>query len=141
MTSRTESRPMTAPSRGLNIALWVLQLLLAVAFLMAGGFKLTTPAEAFVAQGMTAPVWALRLAGISEVLGAVGLVLPSLLRVQPRLTPIAAALLALVVGLAVVTHMAMGQFGAIVPPLMLGLLCSFVAWGRFKAAPITPKRG
>lgn len=141
MTSHAASIPTTAPSKGLNIALWALQALLAAAFLMAGGFKLTTPAEALVAQGMTAPIWALRLAGISEVLGAAGLILPSLLRVQPKLTPIAAALLALVTGLALATHLAAGEFSAIVPPLVLGLLCVVVAVGRFKVAPISPKRG
>lgn len=141
MTSHIPSTPITAPREGMNIVLWVLQLLLAVAFLMAGGFKLSTPTEALVAQGMTAPVWSLRLAGISEVLGALGLILPSLLRVQPKLTPIAAALLALIMGLAIATHLAMSQFAAIVAPGVLSLLCSFVAWGRFKAVPISPKRG
>ena len=140
MTPKPLSTSTSSPSRGLNVALWVLQVLLAAVFLLAGGFKLTTPADALAAQGMTMPVWVLRVAGASEVLGAFGLILPSLLRIQPRLTPIAASLLTLVVALAVISHLAMGQIGAIVPPLVLGGLCSFVAWGRFKAASISPKQ-
>ena len=63
----------------MNIALWILQGLLAVAFLIAGSFKLLTPAEEMVAMGMTVPTLVLRIAGITELLGALGLVLPSAL--------------------------------------------------------------
>ena len=84
----------------MNIALWILQVLLAGVFIMAGGFKLLTPAEEMLAMGMTVPTLVLRIAGITELLGALGLILPSVLRIQPHLTPIAASLLALQVGLA-----------------------------------------
>ena len=63
----------------MNIALWILQGLLAVAFLIAGSFKLLTPAEEMVAMGMTFPTLVLRITGITELLGALGLVLPSAL--------------------------------------------------------------
>tara|TARA_B100001250_G_C19591630_1_gene696613 strand:- start:493 stop:732 length:240 start_codon:yes stop_codon:yes gene_type:complete len=63
----------------MNIALWILQGLLAVAFLIAGSFKLLTPAEEMVAMGMTVPTLVLRITGITELLGALGLVLPSAL--------------------------------------------------------------
>ena len=117
--------------------LWVVQGLLAAVFLMVGGFKLMTPADAFEAQGMTiAPIW-LRIAGVSEVLGALGLVLPSAFRIAPILTPVAASLLALVVVLAAVMHVMLGEMGAIGMPLVLAALCAFVAWGRFTRAPIS----
>ena len=120
----------------MNIALWILQGLLAAAFLIAGGFKLLTPAEEMVAMGMTVPTLVLRIAGITELLGALGLVLPSALRIQPRLTPIAASLLTFQVGLAVVVHLIMGEVDAIVPPLFLLVLCGIVAYGRFNKLPI-----
>ena len=63
----------------MNIALWILQGLLAVAFLIAGSFKLLTPAEEMVAMGMSVPTLVLRITGITELLGALGLVLPSAL--------------------------------------------------------------
>ena len=120
----------------MNIALWILQGLLAVAFLIAGSFKLLTPAEEMVPMGMTVPTLVLRIAGITELLGALGLVLPSALRIQPRLTPIAASLLTFQVGLAVVVHLIMGEVDAIVPPLFLLVLCGIVAYGRFNKLPI-----
>ena len=120
----------------MNIALWILQGLLAVAFLIAGSFKLLTPAEEMVAMGMTVPTLVLRIAGITELLGALGLVLPSALRIQPRLTPIAASLLTFQVGLAAVVHLIMGEVDAIVPPLFLLVLCGIVAYGRFNKLPI-----
>ena len=120
----------------MNIALWILQGLLAAAFLIAGGFKLLTPAEEMVAMGMTVPTLVLRIAGITELLGALGLILPSALRIQPRQTPIVASLLALQVGLAVVVHLVMGEVDAIVPPLFLLVLCGIVAYSRFNKLPI-----
>ena len=120
----------------MNIALWILQGLLAAAFLIAGGFKLLTPAEEMVAMGMTVPTLVLRIAGITELLGALGLILPSALRIQPRLTPIVASLLALQVGLAVVVHLVMGEVDAIVPPLFLLVLCGIVDYSRFNKLPI-----
>ena len=120
----------------MNIVLWILQGILAVAFLMAGGFKLLTPAEEMLAMGMTAPILALRIAGITELLGALGLILPSVLRIKPILTSIAASLLAIQVGLGAVYHLVMGEVDAIVPPLFLLVLCGIVAYGRFNKFPI-----
>ena len=120
----------------MNIALWILQVLLAGVFIMAGGFKLLTPAEEMLAMGMTVPTLVLRIAGITELLGALGLILPSVLRIQPQLTSIAAFLLALQVGLAAVVHLVMGEVDAIVPPLFLLVLCGIVAYGRFNKFPI-----
>ena len=120
----------------MNIALWILQGLLAVAFLMAGGFKLLTPAEEMLAMGMTAPILVLRIAGITELLGVLGLILPSALRIKPRLTSIAACLLSIQMGLGAVYHLVMGEVDAIVPPLFLLVLCGIVAYGRFFKLPI-----
>jgi putative oxidoreductase len=125
----------------MNIALWIVQALLALAFLMAGGMKLVVPIDQLLANGMTlveqVPVALIRFIGLSEVAGALGLILPAALRIQPKLTPLAAAALAFVMLLAVITHAWLGEaFGA---PLVLGLLAMFVAWGRSAKQPISSR--
>ena len=125
--------------------IWVAQAFLAFAFLAGGGMKLTAPIDQLLANGMTfvehVPAWLVRFIGLSEVAGAFGLILPSALKIQPRLTPIAASLLVVVMVLAAITHVLLGEFGAVIPPVVLGSLAGFVAWGRFVAAPIAPRTG
>jgi putative oxidoreductase len=126
----------------MNIALWIVQALLALAFLMAGGTKLTTPIDELLANGMTfiehGGAALVRFIGLSEVAGAVGLILPAALKIQPKLTPIAAGMLAFVMVLAVGTHLMTGDVGGSVPALVLGTLAAFVAWGRWTKVPIQP---
>ena len=126
----------------MNIALWIVQALLAFAFIMAGGMKLATPIDELVANGMTwvqhMPALGVRLIGFAEVAGGLGLILPSALKVAPKLTPLAAALLALVMVLAICTHLALGEF-MVVPQVVLGSLAAFVAWGRLVKSPILGK--
>lgn len=126
----------------MNVLLWVLQGLLALAFGMAGGMKLFTPIDQLVANGMgfaaDAPML-VRFIGLSEFLGAVGLILPSALKIQPKLTPIAAALLAFVMVLAAGTHIMMNDLPGLGAPVVLGLMCAFVAWGRALKAPIAAR--
>jgi len=130
---------MSTSNKNLHRGLWVAQLLGAAAFFMAGSFKTFSPGAELAAAGMAEPLAILRIAGISEVLGAAGLVLPAGLRIAPRLTPIAASALTLVMVLAVLTHVLAGDFGGTVPSLVLGGLSAFIAWGRFTRAPIAPK--
>ena len=85
------------------------------------------------------PEFAVRLAGLAEMLGAVGLILPSVTRIMPKLTPAAAAGLATVMLLAAVLHISRGELQMLVPTIVLGSLAAFVAWGRFKKLPIEPK--
>ncbi|MFY0654661.1 MAG: DoxX family protein [Cyclobacteriaceae bacterium] len=128
-------------SKGLNIALWVAQGLLAAAFLMAGFMKITTPIDELAANGMSfVNVFSegmVRFIGVSEVLGGIGLILPALLRIKPVLTPIAAIGLAVVMVLAAIYHISVGE--PPVPNIILLALASFVGWGRIKKAPIQPK--
>lgn len=121
----------------MDIALWIVAGLLALAFLGAGAMKLTRPKEALQSQGQG---WVedfsqaqVRGIGVLEVLGAVGLVLPPLVGVAPVLAPLAAAGLTLLMAGAVATHLRRGETP--VPPLVLGLLAAFVAVGRFWIAP------
>lgn len=74
----------------MNFALWIVQGLLALLFLFTGGMKLVLPLEVLTAQSPL-PGWFVRLLGVAEVLGALGLILPGLLRIRPGLTPLAAA--------------------------------------------------
>lgn len=126
----------------MNIGLWVVQVLLAAGFLMAGGMKLMTPHDALAAQ-MTwvnyLPAFAPKVIGTLEVLGALGLILPSLLRIKPALTPLAAAGLALLMAGAFITHLVLGEFSMSLPSLVLGLLAAFVAWGRHQRSSIVAR--
>jgi uncharacterized membrane protein YphA (DoxX/SURF4 family) len=123
--------------RGLRIGLWVAQGLLALAFGMAGGMKL------FVATDKS-PVfsdmpWLIRFIGVSEVAGALGVILPAATRIAPVLTPIAAVGLAIIMVLAGAFHVQRGEISHLPPVLFLFAMSVFVAWGRFKKAPIAPR--
>src|SRR5881392_3770601 len=86
----------------MNVALWIVQGLLAALFLVAGGAKLVLPLDQMTGP-VALPGWLLRFVGVAEVLGALGLVLPGLLRIKPGLTPLAAAgLVIIMVGATVV---------------------------------------
>jgi len=119
-----------------NYALWVVQGLLALLFLFAGGMKLVMPIEELTGQ-TPLPGWFVRFIGVAEVLGAVGLILPGLLRIRPGLTPLAAAgLVVIMIGATVLTLVG-GDIVTALIPLMVGLLAAFVAygrWSRFAAA-------
>lgn len=128
-------------SKGIHIALWVAQGLLAVAFILSGVMKITSPIEEIAANGMTFvdhfSEGMVRFIGISEVLGGLGLILPSLSRIKPILTPIAALGLATVMILAMVYHLSVGE--PIVPNIVLLAIAAFIAWGRMAKAPILAK--
>jgi hypothetical protein len=122
----------------MNIALWIIQILLALLFLFAGGTKLYFSSEVLAAMGppnqVHLPGLFLKFIGLCEVLGALGLVLPGLFKIRPQLTPLAAAgLLIIMIGAVVVTIAGPGV-GAAIPPLVIGLLCAFVVYGRRQKA-------
>ncbi len=139
-TAPNHSNPQSR--RGLRAALWIVQILLAVAFAMSGLMKLMQPIADLASQmGWVASVPAalVRFIGAAELAGAAGLILPALTRIQPRLTALAALGLVVVMVLASVVHATRGEFGMIPVNLVLGALAAFVAWGRGKAAPIAPR--
>jgi hypothetical protein len=117
-----------------NRALWTVQGLLALLFLFAGGMKLALPIEAMTKQ-MPLPGPFLRFIGVAEVLGAVGLILPGLLRILQGLTSLAAAGLVIVMIGATAVTLASGGAAAAPMPLVVGLLLGFVAYGRWVPAP------
>jgi hypothetical protein len=115
--------------------LWIVQVLLALLFLFTGGMKLALPLEELTAQ-LPVPGLFVRFLGLAEVLGALGLILPGLLRIRPGLTPLAAAgLVVLMIGATVITPMVMDAALALIP-LVVGLLAAFVAYGRWRLAPL-----
>lgn len=132
----------TQNNKAINIALWIAQVLLALMFLMAGIMKTSQPVEA-LAESLpwvtSTPIALVRFIGISELLGGLGLLLPSILRIKPFLTVWAALGLVAVMILAAIFHASRGEFSAIGMNVILIALAAFVAWGRSKKAPIQAK--
>ncbi|MGH7356779.1 MAG: DoxX family protein [Candidatus Rokuibacteriota bacterium] len=118
----------------MTYALWIVQALLAALFLSAGGVKLILPLDQLTGP-VPLPGLFLRFIGVCEALGAVGLILPGLLRIRPGLTPLAAAgLVIIMIGATVITR-AGGDVAPALIPLAVGLLAAFVAYGRWRLAP------
>lgn len=135
-----DQHPAAPPKRALHISLWIAQCVLALAFGMAGIMKVTTPiAELAAKLPWTAevPLALVRFIGTAELLGAVGLILPAATRIRPGLTALAAAGLVTVMALALSFHAMRGELAQAAPiNLVLGGLAAFVAWGRFRKAPV-----
>ena len=119
----------------MNVILWIIAGVLAVAFLVAGLLKLTQPRKKLAASGLA---WvedfsdrAVKGIGALEVLGALGLVLPAVLDIAPILVPLAATGLAAIMVGAMITHARRREPPAIVINVVLFALAAVVAWGRF----------
>jgi uncharacterized membrane protein YphA (DoxX/SURF4 family) len=129
----------------MNIVLWIIQALLALLFLFAGGTKLILSIEQMQAMGspnqILLPGLLIRFIGVCEVLGALGLILPGLFRIRPGLTPLAAAGLIIIMVGAIVTTLMSGQAAAALFPLVTLVLLAFVAYGRVKLAPQSGRSG
>jgi putative oxidoreductase len=137
-TSATTARRNPA----FNITLWVLQVLLAAFFVMAGLPKLATPIAQLATQlpwVIDVPALLVRFIGVAEIAGALGLILPSLFRVRPSLTSLAALGLVAVMLLAAVFHLTRGETMMLPFNLIVAAVLGFVAWGRARKAPIQPR--
>lgn len=122
-----------------HYVLWVVQVLMALMFLLAGVSK-EVMSVADMTKDIALPGLFLRFIGVCEILGALGLILPSILRIRPGLTPLAASLLIPIMAGAVVTAlMVPGGIALASIPLVCGLLAVFVAYGRLRLAPISPR--
>ena len=124
-------------SKGLRVGLWVVQVLLALAFGLSGTMKLALPYAELLKQGAWVahvPAGLVKFIGVAEVSGAVGLILPAATRIKPFLTPFAAAGFVVIMVLACVLHFSIGERP--IAQMILGGLAAFVAWGRSRKAPI-----
>ena len=124
----------------MNIVLWIIQGLLALLFLFSGGMKLVIPPDVLRSMGspnqVVLPGLFIQFIGVCEVLGALGLILPGLLRIRTGLTPSAATgLVVIMVGATVLTMIGDGV-GLAVIPFVTGLLTAFIAYGRWRLAPL-----
>jgi uncharacterized membrane protein YphA (DoxX/SURF4 family) len=126
----------------MNLALWIVAIVLAVAFAGSGLMKQFVPKDKLVTSGQA---WAqdfsptsIRLIGLAEILGAIGLVLPAAVHIATMLVPLAAVGLALVMAGAVVVHARRKETMNIAANVVLIALAVFVAWGRFGPYSFTP---
>jgi uncharacterized membrane protein YphA (DoxX/SURF4 family) len=120
-------------SRALSISLWIAQCLLAALFGLSGTMKSFLPVSSLVAEGINyaseLPLWLLRFIGVAELAGAVGMLLPALTRLLPRLTPLAALGFTAIQILALGFHASRGELARALPlNLVLLSLSLFVLW-------------
>lgn len=119
----------------MNITLWVLQVVLALAFFAHGWMFLAPSAEVAVLMNQMLPRWFQLFLGIAEVAAAVGLTLPRLTNVKPWLVSWAAGGLMIVMASATVLHVARSEFGPALTTVVLLALSAVVAYGRREGAP------
>ena len=120
----------------MNILLWVLQVLLALAFLAHGLLFLIPPAEVAAQMNAFLPRWFQLFLGVAEVLAAIGITLPGLTRVMPWLVPCAAGGIMIVMVSATILHIMRGEVSSAVTTFVLLVMASFVAYTRWRVAPI-----
>jgi hypothetical protein len=130
-------------ARWFHAALWGLQGSLAVVFGVVGCAKVAKSGAALqsnLAWIVDVPMPLLKIIGVCEVLGAVGVLLPAATRIRPELTPVAGTCLATVMALAFSFHLYRGDpVRFLIVPSVLGLASAMVAWARLRKAPVEPR--
>jgi putative oxidoreductase len=124
---------------GMNMFLWVLQVLLALAFFAHGCLLLFPPAAVFYQMNAAMPRWFQLFLGIAEVLAAVGLTLPGAARIQPWLVSGAAAGIMIVMISATIFHVMRGEVSSAITTFVLLVMATYVAYMRWRVAPIRPR--
>ena len=128
----------------MKYTLWIMQVILAVMFMGAGVSGLITPYDTLVATAgmgwaeMFPPIF-IKIISILEILGAVGVILPSLTGIYPMLTPLAAQGLFFIMVGAFGTHVIRGEWSSLFQPLLLALMAVAVTYGRWKLLPVPPR--
>jgi hypothetical protein len=143
LMSATETT-VPATSRGLRFSLWSSQVVVSAAFCLAGYTKLTTPISELSAMmpwtGDVAPDF-VRFIGLVDLAGGIGILLPALIGIQPRLTVLAALGCVVLQIIAFAFHASRGEFSVLPLNVVLLTLSAFVLWARTKKAPIAPRIG
>lgn len=124
----------------MHITLWLAQVVLAIVLGWAASMKLFQPIEKLSAMWPWTgqiPVLLVKLSGIVDLIGAIGLILPALVRIKPQLTPIAALGIIVLMVCASIFHIARGEASGIGVNIVFALIAAFIAWGRLTKAPIT----
>ena len=127
-------------SRALNITLWILQVLLAAAYVAHGWLMVSPPAELLAMMNEQLGVGLRLFIGVAELLAAAGLILPGVTRILPGLTALAAAGLMIVMGSATVLHILRGEGGSAIAAAVLFVLVTIVAYTRWKVQPIAARK-
>ena len=125
----------------MNKVLWILQALLALAFLAHGLMMIVPPAEVAAQMNGTLPRWFQLFIGAAEVLAAVGLVLPGVTRIQPWLVSWAAGGIVLVMLSATLFHLSRGEWSSAATTVVLLAMAAFVASMRARTVTIAARRG
>ena len=124
----------------MNIVLWVLQVLLATAFVAHGWLFLSPPPEIAVKMNESMPRWFQLFLGVAEVAAGIGLILPGLTRILPWLVSWAAGGIMFVMVSATIFHLVRGEWTSAVVTLVLLAMATFVAYMRHRVRPIAPRR-
>ena len=123
----------------MTYALWILQILLGLLFLFSGSMKFVMSVAEMTKDIPWMPGWFLHFIGVMEILGGFGLILPSLLRIRPGLTPLAAACLVIIMIGATAINLMGHSAATTLLTSVVGLLAAFVAYGRWRLAPIAAR--
>jgi uncharacterized membrane protein YphA (DoxX/SURF4 family) len=124
----------------MNILLWVLQVLLALAFFAHGLLLLFPPASIVDQMNASMPRWFQLFLGVAEILAAVGLTLPGVTRIQPWLVSWAAAGVMIVMISASIFHLMRGEVSSAITTLVLLAMATYVAYMRWRVVPIQPRK-
>ena len=123
----------------MNITLWVLQVLLAIAFFAHGLLFLNPPPEIAVLMNESMPRWFQLFLGVAEVAAALGLTLPGITRILPQVVPAAAAGIVIVMISATVWHCVRAEYSSAGITTVLLAMAIFAAYGRWRLVPIRPR--
>lgn len=122
-------------SKAMNIILWIAQVFVAAGFIWIATIKLFQPIEKIAAMWPwtgEAPSLMVRLLGVVDLLGGLGLILPTLLRIKPRLTAFTAIAIIVLMVCASIFHIARGEGAVIGFNIFVAVIAAFIAWGRMK---------
>lgn len=119
-------------SKTLNLIIWGVQSLIAITMLWASGMKLFQPTEklALMWPWVANHAVLVKFTGIVDLLGGIGIILPTILRIRPKVTVITALAIVVLMFCATIFHISRGEASSIAINVVFALMAGFVAWGR-----------